>query len=115
MDHLHPIMAQAIKPWTPTPAAQPAPSFDAPALPRGLVEFTWSTPLLSEPVTCHMEYEPAERGSREYGSGLQLEPDYPASMTLVAAYLRGVDITEILSDDMKEEIEVEALEGGDDE
>jgi hypothetical protein len=113
---LHPVFAQALKPWTPAPvAAQPAPSYKAPPLPRGMVEFEYSTPLLAEPLTCHLEYEPAERGSREYGTGLQLEPDYPANMTLCAAYLRGIDVFEILSSDMVEEIEVEALESGSDE
>jgi len=33
-------------------------------------------------VTVQYEYTPAERGSRERGTGLQLEPDYPASVEI---------------------------------
>jgi hypothetical protein len=33
----------------------------------------------------HYEYEPAERGSRERGSGLQLEPDYSENVSIVGA------------------------------
>lgn len=112
--NLNPIMAQALMPWTPAPStAKPTPSYKAPPLPRGLVEFEYCTPLLDEPLTCHLEYEPAERGSWE--GGMQMEPDYPANMTLCAAYLRGIDVSQILSSDMVEEIEVAALEQGDDE
>lgn len=33
-------------------------------------------------VTVQYEYMPAERGSRERGTGLQLEPDYPSSIEI---------------------------------
>lgn len=104
--NLNPTMAQALAPWTPARKA----TFTAPPLPRGMVEFTYNHPGLAEDVICHLEYEPAERGSRE--RGIQMEPDYPASMTLHHAWLRGVDILGILSEDIVMEIEADALEGG---
>jgi hypothetical protein len=37
-------------------------------------------------VTVEYEYTPAERGSRERGTGLQLEPDYEATVEISAVY-----------------------------
>jgi len=58
-------------------------------------------------LECELEYEPAERGSRE--NGMQMEPDYPESCTLETAKLNGIDIAELLSSDVVSLIELEAL------
>lgn len=63
-------------------------------------------------LDCEFEYEPAERGSRE--NGQQMEPDYPATLTLYAAYLNRVDIMDLLSDEIIEDIEADAMEGTND-
>lgn len=76
---------------------------------REQIEYHWQI-LDDEPVICHLDYSPAERGARERGTGLQLEPDYEADCTLCAAYVAGVDIAEILSQDQCREIERLALE-----
>jgi hypothetical protein len=65
---------------------------------------------LTQPVICLMEYEEGETGSRERGTGLQLEPDYPASATLIGAYLNGVDILDILFKETIDSIETAYLE-----
>ena len=76
----------------------------------GVEEFEYDLGL-SEPITCLMEYEEAETGARERGTGLQLEPDYPANATLIGAYLNGVDIIDILSKETVDNIEIAYLEG----
>lgn len=67
-------------------------------------------------LQCWFDYEPAERGSREVGSGLQLEPDYPATFTLCHVYLPGsdVDIAPVLADSIIAGIEEWAVEQVDD-
>lgn len=52
---------------------------------------------------------PAERGSRERGSGLQLEPDYDESIEIVSLTVEGVDITSKITDAMEEAIAHEIL------
>ena len=61
-------------------------------------------------LECKLEYESAERGNRENGTGLQLGPDFQASATLITAKLNGVDIFELLSDDLVKMIEAKAIE-----
>lgn len=56
-------------------------------------------------VVCHLDYSPAERGSRERGTGIQLEPDYEARADLLAVYVRDVDVITMLSDDQISDIE----------
>lgn len=63
--------------------------------------YTWSTDC-TENIECHLDVEPAEKGDNEM-------PSYPAQVTLVAAYLRGVDIYYLLSEDQISEIEEKAL------
>ena len=58
-------------------------------------------------IECEFDYEPEERGARE--DGIQLEPDCPPVLTLIAAYLNRIDILELLSGDAIEEIEHDAL------
>lgn len=76
----------------------------------GVEEFEYDIGL-SEPIICLMEYEEAETGARERGTGLQLEPDYPANATLIGAYLNGVDIIDILFKETIDNIEIAYLEG----
>jgi len=61
-------------------------------------------------LECELEYNEAERGSRERGTGLQLEPDHPEFCTLETAKLNGVDIAELLSLEVIGFIETMALE-----
>lgn len=74
---------------------------------EGLVCYSYECDDLGVNLECWFEYEPEERGSREVGTGLQLEPDYPATWTLVHAYLPGsdVDIACVLRDEVVTEIE----------
>lgn len=62
------------------------------------------------PVTLHYEYTRAERGARERGTGLQMEPDYPSGVSLEAVETavgeRKVDLLPLLSPKC-----VESLEG----
>lgn len=62
--------------------------------------------LLGVTLTCYFEHEPESRGAREWGTGLQLEPDYPATFTLVHAYTpEGLDISPVMRLGMIEELE----------
>ena len=61
-------------------------------------------------LECELEYETAERGSRERGTGLQLEPDFHASAILITAKLNGIDIFDLLHDDLVKMIEAKAIE-----
>lgn len=71
------------------------------------IEYHWQV-LDDEPVICHLDYSPAERGAREFG-GLQIDPDLPADCALEAAYVCGVNIMELLSQDQCRRIEELAL------
>ena len=73
----------------------------------GLHQFEWKSIYCAAPLECHCDYTPAEVGSRE--SGLQIEPDHAASMTLHAAFVKGADISELLSVDTVSAIEAAAL------
>ena len=76
-----------------------------------LVEFDWECDELGLTLTCFFEFEPESRGAREAGTGLQLEPDYPATHTLVHAYLPdGLDISPVLAPKLIAEIEEWAAE-----
>jgi hypothetical protein len=55
-------------------------------------------------LDCVMDYEPSEKGSRELGTGLQLEPDYDAMVDVLSVSLNGVDVTEIIREDILDEI-----------
>ncbi len=57
-------------------------------------------------LTCYFEYEPEEVGSREAGTGLQMEPDYPETFTLMYVYTpEGLDISPVMKLDLIDEIE----------
>ena len=72
-----------------------------------LYELEYECDDLGVTLTCFFEYEPAERGSREAGTGLQLEPDYPETLTLMHVYLPGsnVDIAPVMLLSLIDEIE----------
>ena len=74
----------------------------------------WASEDLGLDLECWFAYEPEERGARERGTGLQLEPDYPETWTLCHVYLPGsdVDIAPVMSDKLIARIE-EAIAQGD--
>lgn len=108
---LHPIMAQALAPFTGVLATAPIvpAAYRNPPAGYGQVIYDWDAGI-GESIVCHLDHEPAERGARERGTGLQLEPDYAESVSLAAAYLRGVDILPLLSESQIQRIEELALQ-----
>lgn len=57
-----------------------------------LIQLQTYTGLITEwECEVHFEYLKAERGAREYGTGLALEPDYPAHVNLEAITFTGDD------------------------
>ena len=72
-----------------------------------LKELEFECDELGVTLTCFFEWEPEVRGAREVGTGLQLEPDYPETFTLVHVYLPGsdVDIAPIMLVGLIDEIE----------
>lgn len=76
----------------------------------GLTEFAYTPKGTQLTLACWLEYHEAERGSRERGTGLQLEPDYPADAILCIAEVNGQDITELLSKSVVDSIEAAFLE-----
>lgn len=78
------------------------PQLIAPRCPAGQIEYLHMIQGPNEILVCHLEYEPAERG-------VQIEPDYPAVVNLVAAYHRGGDVMALLGSEVVEEIEAMAL------
>lgn len=66
-------------------------------------------------LLCYFEYTPAGEGLREPMSGLKLEPDYPARVTIVNVYVRDVDIMPLLPFETIDKLEHDLLaERGDD-
>lgn len=76
---------------------------------EGLMLRHWLSEDLGVELECWFEFEPAQQGAREYGTGLQLEPDYPETWTLCHVYLPGgdIDITPVMSDKLIRLIEEE--------
>jgi len=72
----------------------------APNAPRGVMVYEYSANGVD--LTCHLEYEAAERGS-------SVEPPHPESLTLESVYHRGENIAHMLCDSVVEEIEDAAL------
>jgi hypothetical protein len=54
----------------------------------------------------YFEIEPAERGSFE--DGVQIEPDYPAEVTLCYAYINGKEVSEFLSEAVIDKLQAKA-------
>ena len=52
---------------------------------------------LATPLMCHYVYTAAEAGAREPMTGLQLEPDEPADVTVYDIRVGGVSINEYVS------------------
>lgn len=79
---------------------------------EGLLSYDFDCDELNCLLTCWFEYEAPERGSREPMTGLQLEPDYPSTLTLHHVYLPGshVDIAPVLSLAVVKEIETWAAD-----
>lgn len=77
-----------------------------PPCPIGLLEYFIT--LDGVPLTVHLEYEAAELGS--YDHGVQMEPDYPESVSVHAVYVDGpTNISILLSDALIEEIQATYL------
>ena len=55
------------------------------------------------------EYHDAERGSRERGSGIQLEPDYPESVEILKIIYKKQDIMELFNDKQLDAIQAQIL------
>jgi len=64
------------------------------------------------PLTVRYDYRAAEHGRRERGTGVPLEPDYPAEADVEAVFAGNVNITNLLSEDLLDTIRLqcEALE-----
>lgn len=73
------------------------------------IEYSYKHPDLDVPIECTLDCEPPQRGAREHGTGLQLEPDYDASAELTSARVGGVEIGPLLSDELVETIQQAAL------
>lgn len=59
---------------------------------------------------CYLHYEEAEKGLRE--DGVQIEPDWPANMTLEYAYVSGdsdIDVMMLIDETLSWDIEQAAL------
>lgn len=74
--------------------------FKVPALGRDQISFMWSTDCVVD-IECHLDYQPEEAQTLEY-------PGCSENVTLGAAYLRGVDILALLSDEQISSIEEKA-------
>lgn len=82
--------------------------FGNPQCPNCFVEFDFDAGL-TDTLLCWLEHEKAEEGATGY-YGEPLEPSYPDMMTLVAVWVRGVDVINLLTQEKIEEIENLALE-----
>ena len=60
-------------------------------------------------LTVEFDYEPEDIALRV--NGIQMEPDYPARVDLLAVMVEGVDIIDLLSSDILEAIESEIWKG----
>lgn len=88
-----------------TKAIAEAEKFKVPQIGRDQIEFEWHTDC-AVPIICHLDYTPEEPADH-YGPAPY--PGYPEEMSLRAAYVRGVDIYELLSQKQIDQIEEAAL------
>jgi len=108
MNQINPTIAAEFQP--PRLEAQVASAhrmYVAPPCPSDCFVYREERLLMDATLVCHLEYEPPEMGSRE--GGLQMEPDYPSSATLVAAYVRDVNVYDLLDSKQVSQIEADAL------
>lgn len=89
------------------PRHSAAPFLSAPPVPKGL-HSAW-TEHEGVQLLLYFEFEPACEGSREPMTGLKLEPDYPATVTILHVYVRNVDIMPLLPFKLIDELERELL------
>lgn len=95
MSNLHPVFAQALRPFAPRFEHTEASPLD------GLYQYEHITSLgLS--LRCYLEHEPAIDGGDAH-------PGTKEQMALVYAFAGLIDISEVLHDDVKALIEEEAL------
>jgi hypothetical protein len=75
-----------------------------------MYEFMYDCDELGLQLKCFFEYEPAEVGAVEFGSGLKLEPDYPEVWTLISVFLpnSSVDLSGVLHPDVISQVERDA-------
>ena len=75
-----------------------------------MYEFLYECDELGLQLKCFFDYEPAEVGSVELGTGLKLEPDYPEVWTLMSVFLPSstVDLSGVLHPDVIFRIEQDA-------
>ena len=108
-NHYHDQLDQHDMEPEPDPGLEPLPFLRAPRCPFGL-SAAW---LEHEGIQllCYYEYEPASTGAREPMSGMQLEPDYPATVAIVHAYTRDIDILPLMAFEIIDALEREILEG----
>jgi hypothetical protein len=86
-------------------AIEEARRFKVPPIGRDQVEFEWNTDC-EVPIICHLDYTP-EEAAQHYGD--YPYPGCPEQMSLCAAYLRGVNIYDLLSEKQIDRIEEAAL------
>ena len=92
---VHPTIVQALAPFLPRQ------TFTAPKPSRGVERFDFT--LGDVDLVCDLEYTRSCRGARE--CGVPISPDEPESCILIAAYVRDVEIYELLSDKQIDKIE----------
>jgi hypothetical protein len=108
MQNVHPIFQQALAGIAPPADAKhwqamciqlrtELTQYDAPRPPKGQFAYTFQHPELG-PLECHLEGESAAP-----------ECGWPARITLCEAYLRGIAITDRLTADEVDSIEIEAM------
>lgn len=75
-----------------------------------MYEFLYECDELGLHLRCLFDYEPAEVGSVELGTGLKLEPDYPEVWTLISVFLPSstVDLSGVLHPDVIFQVEMDA-------
>lgn len=79
-------------------------TYKMPECPKGLYEFEYDLEGYEDTLMCHIEVEEAVVGAREYGTGLQLEPDYDARINVFSVFDKGIEITDNLTEAQLEEI-----------
>jgi hypothetical protein len=78
--------------------------FPAPTV-KGCTPYTWDGAAKC-PLQCSLQVEPAEHGAKE--DGVQLEPDHPAEVIILAASVRGINIVEMLDSNTVASIQLDA-------
>lgn len=114
MNSVHQTMARALEPFT--AAMKPYPTAVAQALITGQAQHPNQTTRISTDlyhfqfthaaglvIDCHLEYTKAEPASHD-------SPGEPESLELIYALVNGVDVFEVLSDDVVGLIEEEAAQ-----